>query len=426
MTFDWFNYANCCIESLALILFWMVLAQRRCSKSAVVVTYLLLCTAAIAVTFVDSILFSILPVNFCLIFLCFFIGCYKTKQKDNLLQTVFAYAALLFLELIFLCLLPTNLMKTQWGNLVVNLSVLFCALLLTAISAKFHLASKYAQNKKTVWLFLVTLFLPEIIICQLFMVNYYNIHTTNMLFLLLVQVLYIVLLAFILLAWRQRLQNKQLTETKKYISTLNEYLDDARQRSHDFHKHIRFLQHMVDTEPDTKKLVKRVDAYCNELTQEAEADDVFLYLDNPVFRALLYGRSSQAKRQNIKLIVNASKLLPDFPLQNFQLVEVFDNLIDNAFECAAELSEEKRWIRITLEAASRKDGTTRHFMSIENPYDRLNFSAIVSDERYTTKAGNHQGIGLQRVAKIVNHTGGQLILNQDNHIFTVKVIYNCP
>ena len=108
------------------------------------------------------------------------------------------------------------------------------------------------------------------------------------------------------------------------------------------------------------------------------------------------------------------------------MVEVFDNLIDNAFECVTELPEQERWIRVTLEAKSLANGETQHFMSIENPYRELNLSAIISQERYTTKLGKHQGVGLQRVSKIIRYTGGRLILSQNHNVFTVKVIYTSP
>ena len=305
MSFDWFNYLNCGIEAVSLLVFWNVISEKALKKYAYPITFLLLCMASIFFTIVDSILFSILPINFIIVLICFLIGCYGIPWKNNVLQTVFSYSSLIFLQALWFCLLPDYILGTQWGNMIVNTIVLFCAILLALLAKRFNLNSIYIQNKQTIWFFLIVLFLPEIIIGQLFMFNLYKIRTVNMLSLLLIQVIYILLLAFVLLVWKQRLRNRQFAETQKHLSTLNEFLDDSRQRSHDFHKHLRYLRHLVNTEKDIEALTNKVDIYCDELMEEFEADDILLYLDDSIFRVLLYGRQAQAKRQHIQFILNA-------------------------------------------------------------------------------------------------------------------------
>ena len=64
------------------------------------------------------------------------------------------------------------------------------------------------------------------------------------------------------------------------------------------------------------------------------------------------------------------------------------------------------------------------FQVLQNPYEELDFSAVISNNNYSSKKGDHKGIGLKKVAKLVSETDGIIILNNEDGIFTVKIIYN--
>lgn len=218
---------------------------------------------------------------------------------------------------------------------------------------------------------------------------------------------------------------RQLKETQQHIEGLNAVLDDSKRSIHDFHKHIRHLQHLVAVHTQTgdiATLEREVDSYCRELLEHSEKEEMLLHLDDLTLRALLYGRRTQAKAANIAFILDASAELPHFPVKNYQLVEIVDNLMDNAFDCVAALSEE-RFIRVVLSCESIAPGVCRHTLCIQNPYDNIDMDRILSGMRFTSKAGDHQGIGLDKVGKLVRDTGGQLVLSHEDHIFTARVCY---
>ena len=230
----------------------------------------------------------------------------------------------------------------------------------------------------------------------------------------------VVLFFFII---KRNSEKRQLHNTQKYIDELNELLNDSKKNMHDFNKHIRYLHNLVQTRSENQELNEEVDNYCKELIESYNEESILLQLDNSIFRALLYGRISQAKKGNIDFQLDASPVLPVFPVKNYQLVEIFDNLMDNAFECVAELSENSRWVRVTLTTTPQKDGSYLHMFCIENPCTSVNLSEITGGRTYTSKKGKHQGVGLRCVSQTVKDTGGNLIINVQNSVFTAKVVY---
>jgi sensor histidine kinase regulating citrate/malate metabolism len=150
---------------------------------------------------------------------------------------------------------------------------------------------------------------------------------------------------------------------------------------------------------------------------------VLLHLDDPVLRALLYGRKTEAKNKNIAFHLDAdTAVLPNFPLESHQIVEVFDNLLDNAFECTETLSEQ-RWIRVLLICQKLQSGQFENVFCVQNPYETLNIHAITSKKNFSSKGASHKGIGLKTVDRIVSGTGGKFIISCDNNIFTAKIVY---
>ena len=83
----------------------------------------------------------------------------------------------------------------------------------------------------------------------------------------------------------------------------------------------------------------------------------------------------------------------------------------------------EKWIKVSLQTISLDSEKTRHILCVQNPYEEIDFSAITCQKYYTSKGGNHQGVGLQNVAQIMSASGGKLLLNHDNKIFTAKIVY---
>lgn len=140
------------------------------------------------------------------------------------------------------------------------------------------------------------------------------------------------------------------------------------------------------TQSTQPELREATDAYCREVLALGGQEEILLQLDDPTFRALLYRRKIQAKKHGVELRLDASTVLPVFPLKNYQLVTVFDNLMDNAFECVLTQPVEQ-YVRVELDTQPLANGRILHRLVVENPYAE---AAPVQRDRYTTKGGHHQ------------------------------------
>lgn len=425
MHFDLFNFVNCMVEAMVLLLFWRLLDLYEFHKCNYLIAYVAICTSASVIVFMNASGMYILILNFLLVFLSMW-GGFRHAFLETMIHTLFSFLLLLYLQCIGVCILPQDLMGTNTGNLLVNLSVLVIGVVLVVLARHYHWSEMYLHNKKAIWLFLLALCVPEIIIAQFFASLVGDATTAVMVILLLLQLLYMSLVVLFFFVLKQQANRRHWDDTQRHIEELNAHLEESRQSMHDFNKHIRYLRNVIAVHAENAQLIGTVNTYCEDLLDIYEKEEILLQLDDPIFRALLYGRRAQAQKNHIQFYLDATAVLPVFPLRDYQLVEIFDNLMDNAFEGVMELREEERWIRATLQVITQKDGSEIHLFCIENPYHTLDFSAVIKDEAYTSKGGPHQGVGLRKVSRIVADTGGKVVLNNLNHVFGVKVIYDIP
>ncbi len=425
MEFAIANILNCCIEYISMLLFWGGLNSTPTRFKNYVITFIGLLGCAFVFTFVDSVLFSILPINFILILGSFFLGFHTNSFKYVFWNTLIVYSLLIFLQVLAISITPIEFIGTQIFNFIGNGCVLVVAIVLYIISNKLHFKEFYSQNKQQVRIFFLILCIPEMITAQFFASVLTSANKFVVLLVLLLQLLYATALLLAFSVINRKNERRQYVDTIRHMATLNDVLDSFKQDTHDFNKHIRYLQNIVETrttEGKIPELREDVSSYCRDLLAYSHEKEMLLHLDNPTFRALLYGRRSQAEQKKIQFYIDATKVLPDFPVKTYQLVEIFDNLMDNAFECVETMTD-NRWIRVVLHCEQMGDGHCLNILCIQNPYETLDFEALVNQNGYTSKGKTHQGIGLRKVEILVSATGGQLILGHEKQLFSVKIQY---
>lgn len=227
MHFDWLNWLNCMIEALILLLIWRLADTHSFEKWNYLLTYVLLCAISIPVTFVDSVFFSLLPVNFVLIFLSMW-GGFRRGFIQTLLHTVFQYLLLLYLQCVINSLVPAELFMTMAGNFIANGTVLTVTVLLLIISRHFHFEEILERHAKTVWTLLLILFLPEIIVAQVFVSYKYSFSSLIGVVLVLIQFLYLATVTLWFLLIQRRHERRQFANTEKYINEMNTHLEQSR------------------------------------------------------------------------------------------------------------------------------------------------------------------------------------------------------
>lgn len=422
MIFDTFNFIICLLEAFNFLLFIRIIDDSSFKIIDYAIAYGVLLLGSMVVAFIDTISSSVLIVNFLLLFVAVWAG-FKKSIKETLFNALFAFLLLLYLQSFTLVLIPLNMLGENIGNLLGDSFIFIVSLSLCVLSNKFKWTRYYRKNIKIIWTLLAILCIPEIVIVQHLALNFNDSSRQTIIILVLLQIIYITAIIAIFSVVNHRSNYTKFLQTQKHINDLDKHLDSSRKSIHDFNKHIKYLHNLVMTNSNDNNLKTEIDAYCKNLVNIYDDEEILLQLDSPIFRALLYGRRTQAIKNQIEFILDATPILPRFPMENFKLVEVFDNLMDNAFECVTELENTtNKWIKVSL-YFEQKDVFSYHKLTIYNPYEEIDMSKIFNCKTYTSKGKSHMGVGLKKVAQLVDDTGGTLLISTDNNIFSVSIIY---
>ena len=187
---------------------------------------------------------------------------------------------------------------------------------------------------------------------------------------------------------------------------------------HDYKYHLRHMQNLISSASDLSTLQKETETYLSQMKEDRALHELLLSLDNSAIRAFIFGCYNRCKTNHIPFFLDATDILPDFPLKDYQFIEVADNLFSNAFEQNLATSPEHRFIHITLSSENNTQ-----FFSIENPTTNL---SLPIEELYrpniTTKGHDHLGLGLASIKTILdqNHIAfsGQRDYDNNSIIFS--------
>lgn len=211
---------------------------------------------------------------------------------------------------------------------------------------------------------------------------------------------------------------KSLEEYKKYSPVISKLLEDVRGRQHDFKNHLNTLYSLVLT-ADEKTLKNTISQYMNSLNISLENMEKVLQTNNAVVTAIIYNKINEATRYNIefKYIIQGDS---EFPFKDFELSEILNNLLDNAFE--AVLNSESKLKKVFLNIGHFEEDC---IIEIGNTGERVEFNDIgkIFNAGYSTKGGENRGYGLYNVKKIVDSYGARIQLSFENNytIFSIKL-----
>ena len=214
----------------------------------------------------------------------------------------------------------------------------------------------------------------------------------------LISLLILSLLAVSAAAYIRYQRSAELLEARAFRQSMKssqDLLAAMRVQLHDYKHHLNHIRDMITTADDLSVLKYETGSYIDQLYKDRSTYEVLLALDNTVIRAFLFGCLRRCEAYGIPLFLDTSAMLPEFPLKDYQFIEVADNLFCNALEHNLTLDGERRYIRMTL--SSEEDV---QLFSVENPADNISLpleSLYIAN--MTTKTGSHQGLGLPSIRR---------------------------
>ncbi len=155
--------------------------------------------------------------------------------------------------------------------------------------------------------------------------------------------------------------------------------------------------------------------YLNNISVDTKRDSVTLHTGNYVLDAVVSSKLWLASSQGIEVSIHA--FYPEIHhIGDDDLCAITGNLLDNAIEACARITEENqtRFISFSLLVKGKN-----LVLSIKNSYSGL---VKREGERYLTSKGEQfHGIGIQYVDSIVDKYQGHVLREYENGVFETHV-----
>lgn len=207
-------------------------------------------------------------------------------------------------------------------------------------------------------------------------------------------------------------QKKNELEQLHY-QRLEEVQSEFRSLAHDMNHYLNALSNMKEerTSGMQYELAEQIRVKIQETSRN-------IYCLRPVLNAILNEKEVGARDNGISFEIFVE---PGFDIENlddYSMIGIMSNLIDNAIE-AAEKLEDKRWVHIHLFAVN--DGKQK-FIRIENS---MIYEPVKKTKGFFTKKKDKKqhGLGLKNVQKLVESNRGILRLQAEEGRFVAEVVF---
>lgn len=210
------------------------------------------------------------------------------------------------------------------------------------------------------------------------------------------------------------------TELQRLVGELNavrRYSDALRAQAHEFRNRMHAVAGLIELGAldEALELIMRVQGQEQDLL-----DQLVRTISEPMIQAIILGKYHRAAELHVRL-----ELDPDSRMERAReeldvemLVTVLGNLLDNAIEAVADLSEPDRWVRLYL----NDTGPTAVIAVTDGgPGVSPELRDRIFEDGFSTRQGGRRGFGLALVNLLVKQAGGQITVEQGPSRFCVTI-----
>jgi len=217
---------------------------------------------------------------------------------------------------------------------------------------------------------------------------------------------------------KNQLTHEKINIYDTYLPIIEDIIEEIRVKQHDYHNHIQALESIQLG--DLINLNGCIQDYKEQLIKE-DIWSKLIRMDNKILIALLYSKHINALSLGIYIDYVIDNYLLKTRCTDYELVEIFGILIDNAFEAVQGINEASIKVVIGYENGM-------NVIDIRNKSYEVTSDEIkrMFEYNYTTKKINGHGIGLYKLQKLLNKKNGTITAYYDTDekemLFTVRFI----
>ncbi|WP_053955711.1 sensor histidine kinase [Inediibacterium massiliense] len=207
---------------------------------------------------------------------------------------------------------------------------------------------------------------------------------------------------------------------EEYIKNIETVINIIRQEKHDFMNHMNTIHAICSLKKSNA--IEQIDKYVNKLTNNLQVSYHYYNTGNDYVDGLLAVKSNFAFQHNISFEVDFENSLYHIDLDEYDLVSIISNLIDNAFEA---IIENKRLEDEVVSVCTYIEDSI-YYLSVANTGPPISQEMInkVFDKGFSTKQNNKEdhGLGLYIIKEIIQKNKGEIIVlsNENETQFLVK------
>lgn len=279
--------------------------------------------------------------------------------------------------------------------------------------AKFKNIKKNLFNLPAFWILPLVLFLIADFSVVLFVIELPSIASA-----LINSVL--VLLCFVILYlhdtlsanYEEKLYSERQAQEKEYYYTqcrlMQESAEQVNAVRHDIKSHLATLKNFT-----AKGSMDDVKGYLNKLVDEIGKSEIYSNTGNIAFDSIINYKLRNAENENIKLDLSVA-VPPEINIAVDDIVTVLGNLLDNALEAVAKVSE--KFIKLDIEFI--KGGL---FAKIDNSFNGEIKYSPEKKEPASLKTGAEHGYGLKNIKQAVAKYNGHMKISHNEDVFSIGV-----
>ncbi|MEQ8154645.1 MAG: GHKL domain-containing protein [Clostridiaceae bacterium] len=235
----------------------------------------------------------------------------------------------------------------------------------------------------------------------------------------------VITLGFVALNMLFVIYNVKYERQKKVLETYNRYsaitanlIDDIKKRQHEFKNHINTIYGIAQVTDE--KLVKgRIIEYIQNVNKSMQYTDYIIQVKDEIIAAIIYNKVCEAKYKNIDFAYEIDNNI-DLKVNDYELSEILNNLMDNAFEAVDKIQAAER--KVQLKIYREKENK---IIEVKNTIadEEKDLTSMFFNKGFSSKKEEGHGYGLYNVKRLVESNNGKIQVVLEGNLIKMKILF---